>query len=274
MKNIDLTKKNPIFDFYPAQNETIGIVSIPHSGENLPQEFKEFLVDNIKDLMQDVDYRVHELIDIKALNEAGIAVIKSNIIRTAVDLNRAKDKALLNWKTNSKGKKVVTKEPNIEQATLLTEHYYSPYYEMLKALLNELSTKFQKPSFIDLHSMPSRATEYHMKYNPNQDVIRPEFCVSDQTGKTCEPEFINYVNDKLKEEYPTSKMNNPYFGGHVTVHVDQMFPHANNIQIEISREIYMDEETQQLVSEKVNKLKPFLTQVLIQTFSHFGTDRH
>lgn len=270
MKNFDLKNKIDLFEYFPAQIDAIGILSIPHSGEILPDEFKKFLIDEMKHLSQDVDYRVHELIDIEALNKAGINVIKSNIIRTAIDLNRPHTTCLLNWKKNSQGVEIVKSEPSDSLAQELKNKYYAPYFEMLKTLIDQLSHRTSTPNFIDLHSMPSKATDYHLKVNPNQSVIRPDFCISDQTGKTCSKEFIATPTKILSQDYTHVSNNDPYFGGHITVHIDKLFPHSNNIQIEISRGIYMNEQGQHLIKEKVDKLKPILTQALIKTFQeHF-----
>lgn len=266
---LNIENKENIFTLHPPKNKYIGILSLPHSGEVLPDEFKQYLSDDWNALMRDVDYKVHELIDIDLLQKAGIAVIKSHIIRTAVDLNRAQDNALLNWKQNSFGEQVVEQEPSDEIAQELTLKYYSPYYEMLKALINDLKSHSQKPSFIDLHSMPSKPTAYHLKITPNQKMHRPDFCISDVKGISCEKEFIDYVCSQLKETYSEINQNDPYFGGHVTRHVNSQFTEVNNIQIEINRNIYMDEPTKTLDIQKIEKLKPALTDALIKTFETF-----
>ena len=266
---INLENKENIFTYHPPKNKYIGILSIPHSGEILPPEFKEFVSPEWDILMRDVDFRVHELIDIEALQNAGIAVINAHIIRTAVDLNRPKETALLNWKNNSFGEQVVLKEPTAEQATELTEIYYSPYYEMIKALINDLRPLTKMPSFIDLHSMPSHPTEYHLKITPNQSKDRPDFCISDIEGLSCEKTFIDQICNKLNEDYPQVNQNNPYYGGHVTRHVHAEFKNTNNIQIEIKRNIYMDEQTKTLEENKVLKLKPILTNALIEVFETY-----
>ena len=146
-----------ILELYPATTEFIGILSIPHSGEIVPKEFKGYLIHENWHLMQDVDYRVHELIDITALQNAGITVLKSTIIRTAVDLNRSRELALLNWKKNSKDVEIVISEPKPEIAESLLGLFYDPYYEMLNTLIYELGSKRETPSLVDLHSMPGVA---------------------------------------------------------------------------------------------------------------------
>lgn len=266
---INIENSPSILEYYPPSSKFIGIVSIPHSGEELPDEFKEYLVSDSKLLMQDVDFRVDELINIKKLQESGIAVIKSNIIRTAIDLNRPKDLALLNWKKNSKGMDLVLKAPDIKTSTDLIEKYYSPYYEVLKTLILELQAKMTTASFIDLHSMPSIAEEYHLKINPGQERLRPDFCLSDIEGLSCEASFLEDIGKDLNKSYSKVNYNNPYFGGHVTRFLNSKYQSLNNIQIEICRGIYMDESNQSLLESKSKELKVILTNSIIKHFELF-----
>lgn len=261
------SQNNPIFRYYPPQNGYIGIVSIPHSGEIIPDEFKPYLTSDLRAIAEDVDYKVDHLVDISELTKNGIAVIVSNIHRVCVDLNRAEDICVLNWKKNSQGEELVIKEPTAEKISQFTGKYHMPYYEMLKTMINELHKKTDKEiSFIDLHSMPSVPTAYHLKITPDQDKIRPEFCVSDIKGISCKKEFIEGVCNELRLFSKDVKINNPYFGGNITRHTHANYQRINNIQIEIKRGIYMDEVSRELVPELVNELKPNLTKALINTF--------
>lgn len=262
--------QTPLFDYYPPSNTFIGIISIPHSGEELPSEFAPYLVKEQKHLMQDVDYKVHELIDISELNKIGVAVLKSHILRTTVDLNRSKSTCLLNWKNNSKGFPLVLSEPDAKTAELLVEKFYSPYFIMLETLIKELSQIKKTPSIVDLHSMPGMATDYHLKQNPKQNKNRPHFCLSDHLQASCKEEFIQFFIEKLKLHYSEVTYNTPYIGGHITQYIQEQFPATNNIQIEINRSIYMNEETKDLKPTEAQQLKKDLTNVLIESFSHFA----
>lgn len=263
--------KSPLFEVHMTNLKPIGLISIPHSGLEIPAVIKDFLIDDQHKLNCDVDFEVHQLIDIQALNEAGINVIKSNIHRTAIDLNRSRDIALLNWKKNSKQVPIVVQEPTTLQQEEFLATYYDPYFEMLKVMMMDLMQTAPSPaSFVDLHSMPSEATEYHMKQNPDQEKHRPNFCLSDQFGETCQPEFINYITSKLKGYDYNVKINHPYLGGYITVHMDKYFTPINNIQIEINRALYMHEQKIELNSDKANDLKSKLTPSLIDLFKKFS----
>lgn len=256
-----------IFRYYPPENGYIGILSIPHSGEDIPNEFKEFITNDRKVLARDVDFRVDALVDINELNTNGIGVIVSNIHRTCIDLNRAPDKCVLNWKSNSFGEKIVIKEPSQKLQELFIGKYHDPYFEMLKTMINELHKRTDKEiSLIDLHSMPSTPTEYHLKITPNQDKVRPDFCVSDIEGLSCTKEYIDNICTELSFFSSNITQNNPYFGGHITRHIHASFKRINNIQIEINRGIYMDEELRTLKEHLVNELKPNLTKALLNFY--------
>ena len=271
MFSLDHPQKTPLFDYYAPLGHTYrGLLSVPHSGENIPQDFIPFLSGDLRAYKEDVDFKVNELIDIESLQMAGVAVLVSNVHRICVDLNRAESNCVLFWKENTQGKKLVVKDPDTGETEKFIETFHRPYYEILKTSLKELEKrKSGLVSMIDLHSMPSRPTEYHMKQNPNQKMHRADFCLSDRKGKTCESNFINFFHEELIKRGHESALNDPYVGGFVTEFVDQF--RTNNIQIEINRSIYMDEATKELIPSKVSHLRPLLTEVLIKGFEKFDS---
>lgn len=272
MFTLDHPQKNPIFDLYTPKGTKIrGILSIPHSGENIPPEFEAYLSGDLRAYKEDVDYKVNELVDIEALQDAGIAVLVAHVHRVCVDLNRAESNCILFWKENTQGKKLVTVDPTPEETERFIEKYHRPYFKMLESAIRDLERIKGAPvSMVDLHSMPSRPTEYHMKQNPNQKMDRrADFCLSDRKGKTCVPEFITYFQSQLNVADYKPVLNDPYVGGFITEFVDRY--RTNNIQIEINRDVYMDEKTKELIPEKVLKLKPILTEALIKGFTEFDS---
>lgn len=254
-----------LFNFYaPYDLPMIGVLSIPHSGEIIPEEFNPYLNPNSKDRNQDLDFQVHNLVDIEALRKLGVAVIVSNIHRVCVDLNRPEAQCLLGWKENTLGKKLVLKEPEEEDAHRLVYLYHSPYFELLKAMLNEGKNHPKKFPMIDLHSMPSVPTEYHLKKNPNQSKVRADFCVSDLKGKSCEKNYLNLITQSLKSTN-TVAVNDPYLGGYITQFSSE-FPNINVAQIEINRRLYMNEDEISVYSEKCAAVKETLMKMLTRVY--------
>jgi N-formylglutamate amidohydrolase len=267
----DFPQKSPLFEYFaPLGNHYRGVLSIPHSGETIPAEFNPYLSGDLGAYQEDVDFKVHELVDIRRLQEAGVAVVVAQIHRICVDLNRSENQCVLFWKENTHGKSLVVRTPDERTVRRFIETYHWPYFEILKASIQDLEKrKKAQVSMIDLHSMPSKPTPYHLRQNPNQELIRADFCLSDRRGKTCSPEFIQYFEKQLQAHRYSTAINDPYLGGFVTEFVDRF--RTNNIQIEINRSVYMDEKTKRLIPQKVERLKATLTECLIQGFERFDS---
>ena len=251
--------------YYPLA-KLRGILSIPHSGETIPQDFDQFLVSDRRALDEDVDYHVHQLIDREQLQAQGVAIIITPIHRVCLDLNRPREMAVLNWDKNTQGISLLKAPATQEQHEIWLKAYYDPYYQKIKELIEELkkSRVGDRPPFIDLHSMPSKPTAYHLKANPRQGASRPDFCISDLKGLSCTPEFMQKILEFIQQEGHDARQNDPYFGGQVTKYV-QTFG-INNVQIEIKRSLYMDENKKVLLPA-APELKKKLSAALQKIFS-------
>ncbi|MCY4644058.1 MAG: N-formylglutamate amidohydrolase [Bacteriovoracales bacterium] len=264
-----MVKNAPLFElFLPDSAPLIGLVSIPHAGEKIPEEFLPFLTEDEWALGQDVDFRVDELIDNKALLEKGIAVLKACVHRVACDLNRSPDKAIFNWKENSMGVPLVRSFPDPETERELLAHYHAPYFSTIQRVKGKAHDP-ARFSLIDLHSMPSTPTAYHLKKNPGQGSKRPDFCLSDLEGKSCAPRFIQTLKEDLESFGYGVLINDPYEGGYITRFAHPLF--CDNIQVEINRALYMDEKRRALTPE-AKTLKDRLTQAVISTMKTSGDD--
>lgn len=263
---------NEIYSFYPPVGRAIGLLSIPHSGEIIPDEFKKYLVTKSSALNADVDYKVPDLIDIDEMTNSGIAVLISNIHRVCIDLNRQPKKSLLNWNKNTKGEDLVIERPSDEIGQRLIDFYYTPYYEAIDLILKEIQVLNDGRIIpvVDLHSMPSKPTDYHLSKNPFQKLERPDICVSDLEGKSCSFEFISYVVDAFLGVNLKATANDPYLGGHITKFISEHVVATNNVQVEIKRGIYMDEIKRELLSEKVQTIRNMLNGILKKVYSKFS----
>ncbi len=259
-----------MFKVFPAKTRSPrGIVSIPHSGEQIPAEFKSYICGSVVDCREDVDFKVNELVYIDALNAAGISVVVADIHRVCVDLNRAATESILFWRENTHGVPLVSGTPSAAQVQDWVDRYHAPYFAKILELLQACEAAHGRVGFVDLHSMPSRPTDYHFKRNPAQKLERPDFCISDRQGLTCQPDFISGFAGALGAQFSVG-INDPYLGGYITqaVHTLKDKSRTQNIQIEINRAIYMDERAKVLLADRVAVLKPFLTKVLIENLTH------
>jgi len=241
------------------------IISIPHSGLEIPATFENCLTPEKRERDRDVDLGVPELIDIQRLNQKNCVVLVAKVHRICVDLNRPEKESIFNWKQNSFGKQLVLKEFNESSRLEFCKKYYCPYYTKLQELFKKHGPALP---MIDLHSMPSRATDYHLKKNPKQKVDRPDFCISDFHSRSAPPDRAQFMKAQLESCGYQALVNDPYFGGNITQYFSQFCNQV--IQLEIKRGLYMDENKGVLVPELVQKLKEKLTACILSYFAEFG----
>lgn len=249
-----------VFRFYPAPQARL-LISVPHAGMWIPDSFQEFLTDDKHAQDCDLDFKVDELIDISELQQKHVSVIVCGLHRICVDMNRSPELAVLNWSKNTQGQVLVTKQPSAAQIDQWRADFYQPYYDFIQEQLSEI------PDFIDLHSMPSKPTDYHLQKNPSQSKQRPEFCLSDLGGKSTSLTRRRFAQNYLESDGYKPQVNDPYFGGHLTQAAYGWGAQA--LQIETRRSLYMDEKSQELLPNKVEKLKSTLTSMFSKYAKNF-----
>lgn len=244
------------FFYYPSQqSKTKAILSSPHPGLVIPNSFESFLVSDSKTRNCDVDFEVHQLVQLEKLQAAGFSAVIQNLHRICVDLNRPAETAVLNWKSNSKGQKLVLNEASESERKSFIDEIYWPYYKKIEDHISH-----ENFLVIDLHSMPSRATAYHLSKNPNQSLERPDFCISDFSESSQGNKTTQKIISSLQTQGFDARYNDPYSGGQVTKHFHEKKCQA--IQIEVSRGLYMNEESQTLKQSEVRRLQKILTELL------------
>lgn len=217
------------------------MLSIPHGGTQKPEELDGCLSITDKDLFDDSDSFVIELYD---LGDAVERVIKTNIARAFVDLNRSlQDMPPYNpdglIKSSTCYKKPIYvdgKSPDDALQTLLIESYYLPYHRSIQKSLQELDLQL----CLDCHSMASIAPGISPDGNNNK---RPLFCLSNNDGQTSSQEMMELLADSISESFSIERnevsFNDPFHGGYITR------TYGNNpvpwIQVEMNKKLYLSQ---------------------------------
>ena len=230
----------------------------PHSGEQVPEDV--FWLKNLDEvtLMFDVDRYVDQLYDDIA-TKLQIPLIKSYWHRYFSDANRlpgdvdqgsvvgsphAKGKHTtgLIWQTTSQGH-VLLKEPiSAELYQHLVAQYYQDFHKEVLEHYEDLFTVSSDPVYqLDLHSMPSKGTHIHK--DPGE--TRADVVVSDQLGKSASAAYVNLIKEAYSQAGFKVAYNWPYIGGRVTETYGQPERSQHCVQVELRRDLYMDEMTKQ-----------------------------
>ncbi len=247
------------------------MVTIPHSGEKVPDEapWLKSLPEEI--LMCDVDRYVDRLYE-PSLEKLNIPYVKTEWHRYAGDLNRLPtdvDASSVVGNSQPEGSfsrgfhwVITTTEyrlmphpmsPEIHQK--LVRMIYEPFHQQVQQLATRIKSQSGTLYHLDAHSMPSVGTRQHR--DPGER--RADIVVSDSLGKSCSTDYRDlviaaYVTAGFKVGY-----NWPYVGGRLTEQYGNPGKNHHAIQVELNRDLYMNESTKRLkesypeVQQKIEK---------------------
>ena len=242
------------------------IISIPHAGSYYPKEFLKYKSIDIKKLKIMEDFKTDTFIDKINLNLADIFIAECS--RAVVDLNRSRqslDDSMFNSKIKTTPHEEVlliksglgvipskcyteeifkSKLPNFYISKML-EKYYDPFHKKLSKRINYLKSKFGVVYLIDIHSTPTLS-------NNNKNF--PDVIIGDNFGKSSEENFKNDLINHFKNLDLRLSINSPYSGGYITRNYGKKDRNVNVIQLEISKNYYMNENTFEL-KNNINTLK-------------------
>lgn len=237
-------------------------VTIPHSGERVP-DFCPWLQSlDEKVLMCDVDRFVDRLYE-PTLGALKLPYVKTEWHRYAADLNRVPedvDESSVVGATPPAGANargfhwvITTTEIRLMPAPMprevhdrLVQLVYEPFHQSVRNHYQVFKAAGAKDVYhLDLHSMPSVGTHQHR--DPGEH--RAEIVVSDCKGQSSNPEFVDlvitsYVKAGFKVGY-----NWPYFGGRVSEQYGAPADGRHTVQVELNRGLYMDESTKKIRPE-------------------------
>ncbi len=111
--------------------------------------------------------------------------------------------------------------------------YWEPYHEALQALLDTTKSRFGACLLIDCHSMPAQSC------GPGRGT--PDIVLGDAHGTACSPRITRAAEALLTGMGYQVRRNDPYSGGYVTRHYGRPRESVHALQIEVARNLYMDE---------------------------------
>lgn len=234
-------------------------ITIPHSGEQIPDLTPWLLNLPEATLMRDVDRYVDRLYE-DSINSLALPFVKTDWHRYAVDLNRlpgdidqtsvlgaANEKGFergFHWSVTTFKEKLIQQPMSFDTHAKLKKLIFDPFHKQVKDLYTDLrrQTGRQTIYHLDLHSMPSVGTSMHL--DPGEQ--RADIVISDSHQRSCSLVFRDlvvaaYVTAGFKVGY-----NWPYKGGRLTEEYGQPQQGQQVLQIEMNRALYMNEETKKL----------------------------
>lgn len=239
------------------------IVSMPHSGLELPDDMRNQLTDHALTL-PDTDWHIPQLYGF--LQELDVTRIKANLSRYVVDLNRsANNDPLYPGQASTDVCPVTTfaGEPLYREKSIVTDdviadridRYWHPYHTELKTQIERVTAKHGYAIIYDAHSIRSEVPRLF------QGVL-PDLNLGTAGGQSTDQRFQLPIEKILAESDFHSVVNGRFVGGYITRHYGVPENNIHTIQMEIAQHSYMDEESFQYLEEKAARLTTILEQVI------------
>ncbi len=241
------------------------ILSVPHCGHHIPEELADQYVAELLP-PDDTDWFVDQLYDFAS--EAGIIMIRANISRWVIDLNRSPDNAPLYHDgrvitdlcpcTNFLGTPIYNdarssmEKQEVERRKRV---YFDPYYQAINELIEELHARFQDILLWDCHSI--------RRYVPSiRSTAFPDMIIGDADGQASMPELSKKAVDILKNAGYDVNYNDPFKGGNITRFFGFPDIGVNAIQLEMAKDLYMDSSENKYAADRATGLRHLLKEVL------------
>jgi len=258
--NHNLSLSLPAFEF--TQGDSPVLVSMPHSGLNLPPEVEAALSKNGSKL-PDTDWYLPELYNF--LPELGVGCIKANYSRYVIDLNRpVDDKPLYETKTTGLFPDILFDEspvfqPGKEPGDTLKKHYkihiWQAYHSAIQKELARIKAKFGYAILFDAHSI---AANVPMLFEGKL----ADFNWGTNNGEGCNVKLIEPLQNNVDARY-SQVTNGRFKGGYITRNFGHPTNNIHAIQLELSQDTYLDDNSlKQGNYQLCNTKKPLIQQQL------------
>lgn len=239
------------------------ICDSPHSGVRYPDDFRHALAFEALRAAEDTDVDV--LWD--ALPAVGATLLAAEFPRSYVDPNRDPedlDTGLLDapWPGVARPSEktrlgigliwrdaghdgcspIYDRKLSVAEVRRRIEHYHAPYQAALREQIEAAWLRFGAVWHLNLHSMPANSYE---TLQIRSDHPLADFVLGDRDGQTCEPEFVDAVENALRSRGFTVARNDPYKGVALISRLGRPAERRHSLQVELHRGLYMDELTRE-----------------------------
>jgi N-formylglutamate amidohydrolase len=248
---------SPVVVLRPAQQTVPIIFASPHSGRTYPDDLLAAARLDALNLRRSEDSFVDELF--AAGPEFGAPLLAATFPRAYCDANREPweldptmfaDK-LPAWVNTTSARvgaglgtiaRVVASGEAIYRGKLAfadaerrVRTCWQPFHDALANLIADTHGQFGTCLLVDCHSMP---THGQLTRSGSRQT---DFVLGDAHGTSCAPALAGLVEAILSELGYNVRRNDPYAGGYITRHYGRPREGVHALQIEIARELYMDE---------------------------------
>lgn len=242
------------------------IVSVPHCGSYIPADIRADYTTEAIDSLDDTDWFVDHLYEF--VPSIGGTLITSHYSRYVIDLNRPPDSTPLYSdgrrttrlvpSTTFEGQPLYRDEPPTpDEIERRKKKYYWPYHDALVGAVQTLQTIFPQVLLWEAHSI--RRVVKSISEEPFPDMI-----LGDAEGESADARLSKVALQALRKHSMRDVNHNaPFKGGYITRAFGQPETGVHALQLEMSKDLYMDAAERELAPAKADKVSFFLEQTLL-----------
>ncbi len=244
---------NAVSTFCTDSFDTPLVLSIPHSGEIYPDDFRPR--PDLEYVFYDrpADRYVHELFG--NFQDLRIPTIKAEFPRAYVDVNRRQydlpeEIMAEKWENKiSRTTRTTMIWPDVYDTPLYDRklsnqeirnriaNCYLPYHQALTRMLERTREKYGVVYMLDCHSMA--------KFDAHTDKQRPEIDLGNRSGLSCADDITDFLKQAFEDKGYYVGVNEKFAGGELTQRYGWCEYNQHAIQIEFRRDFYMNEDTRE-----------------------------
>jgi len=224
------------------RNDAPLIVSMPHTGIEIPPDFASNLVSPWL-AQKDADWWIERLYDFAP--KFGATCVRTAVSRTVIDVNRdPSGRSLYPGQSTTELCPTTTFDgealyhdgcqPTATEIARRREVFFEPYHRAVQAELSRLRERHDRIILYEAHSIRSRIPRLF-------DGELPHINIGTNGGLSCAEELSNAVAAVCTESEFSHVTNGRFKGGYTTRHYGQPVNAVHAIQVELAMCAYMDE---------------------------------
>lgn len=221
------------------------ILHIPHWSTIIPPDCRDEIIIGDDELRDELLKMTDMHTELAARDSWGAAVIKAEVSRLVVDVERFRDDSQEPMSKVGMGA-VYTKTHNghvfrhvtAERREALLTLYYDPHHSKLQKAVEEALNSSGKCLILDVHSFPS----WPLPYESDQNSDRPDICIGTDDYHTPTPLAEAAINFYRNQGFQV-KLNSPFGGSIVPLRYYRNNPNVYSVMIEFNRALLYNEKT-------------------------------
>ena len=239
------------------------VLDSPHSGTAYPPDFRYAC--SLAELRSAEDTHVEKLYDFAPA--LGVSWVEAHFPRSYLDANRNTteiDETLLDalwpgpietdvkvmskvrlgkgliWRTTDDGLPIYSRQLSVAEVEARIANCWQPYHAAVMSAIDSAQTGHGYSIHVNCHSMPAIASSNATDF-PGE--AHADFVVGDRDGTTAHPDLSQLMCEHLRGMGYSVAYNHPYKGVELVRRYGDPGAQRHSIQLEINRELYMNEET-------------------------------